>query len=186
MREDASVRTGDETEANLVLVYDALRDLARRQMRRESAAHTLQPTALVNEVYLRLMKDGPRRWSHRGHFFAAAGEAMRRILIEHARGRKTARRGSGERPASLEERWVAAASTMPDDTLLELSDALTALESEAPEWADLVKLKFFVGMTNDEIAEVLEVSPRTVVRRWRTARTWLHARMSSSLDTDDE
>ena len=169
-----------DTPALITDVYKAIHLLARRRMAREGAALTLQPTALVNEVYLRLAQDGSRTWESRGHFFAAAAEAMRRILVEHARARQAEKRGGGERPVPLEQPDLAFVLDhgLDDTELLDLHDALNALEAEARRHALVVKLKFFVGMTAPEIAEAIGVSVPTVDRDWAVARAWLKDRMT--------
>ena len=164
----------------LPLVYDELRRLARRKMQREPSGHTLQATALVHEAYLRLIHpgDASAKWDGRGHFFAAAAEAMRRILIDQARQHGQLKRGGGARPVHLDE--VEATSDLPDDELLALDEALRQLALEEPAKAELVKLRFFAGLTVDEAAQVVGISSSTAERHWRYARAWLYRRMSTS------
>lgn len=170
----AELRQGDRAAANelLPLVYAELRRLAVQRMSREQPGHTLQPTALVHEAYLRLVGDDAQGWDGRGHFFAAAAEAMRRILIDNARQRNRLKRG-GE----LERRELGdhdALALVDDvDGLLDLDAALTKLALVEPEMARLVELRYFAGLTVEETAEALGSSPRTVKRDWAYARAWL-------------
>jgi RNA polymerase sigma factor (TIGR02999 family) len=156
----------------LPLVYDELRRLAAAWMASEPSGHTLQPTALVHEAYLRLVGTavGDRR-DHRGHFFAAAAEAMRRILIDQARHRATARHGGAMRRQALDP--DAALIPEPRENLLALNEALDKLEAEDPLKANLVKLRYFVGLSLAETAGVLGMSERTAGRHWAYARAWL-------------
>ena len=174
----SDIESGDPDAANklLPLVYEELRRLARNRMSRESPDHTLQATALVHEAYLRLVGGG-QTWKSRGHFFGAASEAMRRILVESARRKNTAKRG-GDRerdPADLAEIAVPHA---PDE-LLAVHDALDDLENADLESAELVKLRYFVGMTVDEAAECMGMSPRKAKYVWAYARSWLRDRLST-------
>jgi RNA polymerase sigma factor (TIGR02999 family) len=156
----------------LPLVYDELRHLAAARMAAEAPGHTLNPTALVHEAYLRLV--GPAdglRFDGRGHFFAAAAEAMRRVLVDHARDRNRLKRGGGRRRVDLDQLTDLAAAT--DDDLLELDDALDRLAKDYPAAAALVKMRFFAGMTLAEAAGALGLSDRTADRYWVFARTWL-------------
>jgi RNA polymerase sigma factor (TIGR02999 family) len=165
------------TEQLLPLVYQELRRLASRKMTHENAGHTLQPTALVHEVFLRLVGGKESQaWDSRGHFFSAAAESMRRILIESARRRAAEKRGGNLQRAELSDD---VAVIDPDDTatLLSLDEALTKLESEDAESARLVQLRYFTGLTIDQTAEILDVSPRTVKRNWVYARAWLKREM---------
>jgi len=167
-----AIGRGDErAPAQLLpLVYEELRKLARDRMSREDAGHTLQATALVHEAYLRLVDvDEPQRWQGRGHFFAAAAEAMRRILIDNARRRKAHKRGNGWQRQELE----AVAAPEPDDELLALDEALQKLSSIEPAKAKLVELRYFAGLTGEQAAEVLGISPTTADRHWAYARAWL-------------
>jgi RNA polymerase sigma factor (TIGR02999 family) len=151
----------------LPVVYEDLRSLARRQV--SGATPTLGPTALVHEAWMRLSAN-PATWNHRGHFFGAAAQAMRRILVEHARARIAQKRGGGVAPAPLEELSV----LMPDmDELLDLDAALTELEHNHPRHAQVVLLRYFAGLQVEEIARALEVSVGTVERDWRLARARL-------------
>lgn len=159
------------------LVFDELRRIAQRYMGRESADHTLQPTALVNELYLRLVDRRRVHWKNRAHFFGCAADMMRKILVDHARGRLTAKRGNGATKLQLEEQLMGTAKQ--DWDLVALDEALQklALVDERP--ARVVVLRFFAGLTHEEIAEVLAISPTTVKREWKMARLWLFRRVSS-------
>lgn len=172
--EDGDARA---TEQLLPLVYQELRHLASRKMTHENAGHTLQPTALVHEAFLRLLGGiESQTWDSRGHFFAAAAESMRRILIESARHRAAKKRGGNLKRAELSDD---AAAINPDDTetLLSLDEALTKLETEDADLARLVQLRYFAGLTIDQTAEMLNVSPRSVKRNWAYARAWLKREM---------
>ncbi|MBO0697852.1 MAG: sigma-70 family RNA polymerase sigma factor [Zavarzinella sp.] len=158
----------------LPLVYNELRVLAAHRMAAEKPGQTLQATALVHEAYLRLV--GDQRFNGRGHFFAAAAEAMRRILVENARRKGRVRHGGGQRRIEFEERNLAAES--PDNDLLAIDEALTRLAELDPKRAELVKLRFFAGLTMPEAAAALGISLATAERQWAFARTWLYAQLS--------
>jgi RNA polymerase sigma factor (TIGR02999 family) len=158
------------------LVYQELRRLAHRQMRRERAGDTLQTTALVNEAYLRLVDYERMRPRDRAHFLAIAAQAMRRILIERARSRRAVKRGSGEQRVSLDE--AADVSNERAADLVALHEALTRLAAIDPRKSQLVELKYFAGLNIEETAEVLGVSAPTVERDWRTAKIWLYREIS--------
>jgi RNA polymerase sigma factor (TIGR02999 family) len=167
---DAAAAGDRQAAADLLpLVYDELRKLAAARMAAEAPGHTLDGTALVHEAYLRLV--GDQQFDGRGHFFAAAAEAMRRILINHARDRSRMRRGGGRRRVDLDRLTGLAAAG--DDDLLELDDALDHLAKEYPAAAELVKLRFFAGMTLGEAADALGLPRRTADRHWAFARAWL-------------
>lgn len=162
------------------LVYRELRQLAQHLMLRERPEHTLEATALVHEAYLRLCgKDHPR-WEDRAHFFAVAAQAMRRVLIDHARRLKFAKRGGGQAPLSLDETATLSASTARE--FVALDDALNALEGVDPALRQIVELRFFGGLTIPDVAHYLGLSPATVKREWRTAKAWLYAEMSSGAE----
>lgn len=163
----------------LPLVYKELRRLAAGYIRREKPGQTLQPTALVHEAYLRLMKDRPGRWQNRAHFCAIAAHSMRQILIERARARGAVKRGGGGPRVTLDDALVAGEDRSID--LLALDEALERLAAMDPEQARLVELRFFGGLTIDETAEAMNISPATVKRHWTVARAWL-ARELEGLD----
>ena len=162
-------------EALCALVYDELRRVATQKLARERPGQTLQPTALVHEAWLRLGGDAQPAWRNRAHFFAAASEAMRRILVDKARQRQRLRHGGGQERVEFDEVQLAAPET--DETLLRISEALDALAREDPVEAEVVKLRFFVGLGNEEAAAVLGVSEKTVRRYWTHAKVWLYERM---------
>ena len=158
-------------DALLSLVYEELRKLAADRMANEAAGHTLQPTALVHEAWLRLMRSDAQQFENRAHFFAAAAEAMRRILIDHARRKSARKHGGNLERVDLEQ--IDLPTRAEDDTLLRVNDSLDALAREDPKAAELVKLRFFGGLSVEESAGVLGVSDRTARRYWRFARAWL-------------
>ena len=170
-----AVRSGDAgapTEL-LPLVYDELRRLAAQRLSHESPGQTLQPTALVHEAYLRLVGDsGGSQWENRGHFFAAAAEAMRRILVENARRKHSLKRGGALIRHKLDEAELLAPE--PREDLLALDEALTRLAATDRAAAELVQLRYFGGLSIPEAAQVLGISPRTADRLWTYARAWLH------------
>jgi RNA polymerase sigma factor (TIGR02999 family) len=176
---DAAKHGDNHAAAELLpLVYDELRKLAAARMAEEKPGQTLQATALVHEAYLRLVGgDQPGDWSGRGHFFAAAAEAMRRILVNQARDKGRLKRGGGRRREELVD-LSDPASASPDN-LLDLSDALDRLAAAYPASAEVVKLRFFAGLTIEESATVLGISPRTVVNRWEFAQAWLFKALSA-------
>ena len=167
-----AISQGDaRAAAELVpLVYDELRKLAASKLAHEQSGQTLQPTALVHEAWLRLI--GDQSFEGHGHFFAAAAEAMRRILIERARQKKSLKRGRGFERLDLEHADVAVHAD--DNTLLLVDEALEKLAREDPEAAQLIKLRFFAGMTNDEAGRAMGISERTAKRYWTFARAWLY------------
>jgi RNA polymerase sigma factor (TIGR02999 family) len=175
------IESGDPTasEQLLPLVYDELRRLAVRRLAQEKPGQTLQATALVHEVYLRLA-DGQARqcWNGRGHFFAAAAEAMRRILIENARRKKRIKRGSDRPRIELDEACLVSES--PSDDLLALNEALEKLVAESPARADLVKLRYFAGLTIEEAAAAMNISVATAKRYWTYSRAWLYHALAQS------
>ena len=154
------------------LVYDELRRLASVRMAQESGGQTLQATALVHEAWLRLVNEGDRTWANRALFFAAAAEAMRRILIENVRRKSRLKRGGGQL-IRIDISQIDLAHDKTDDRVLLIDEALERLRAENPEAAQLVCMKFFAGMTNQEVAESLAVTERTVERRWAFAKAWL-------------
>jgi RNA polymerase sigma factor (TIGR02999 family) len=158
------------------LVHDELRRLAHQHLRRERQGHTLQTTALVNEVYLRLIDQTRATWKNRAHFFAVCAELMRRILVDYARRRRYAKRAGEERKVTLEE--AAEVSKARATELIALDDALMSLAAIDPRQSEIVELRFFGGLTIEETAEVLHVSHATVEREWNTARAWLYREIS--------
>jgi RNA polymerase sigma factor (TIGR02999 family) len=161
----------------LPLVYDELRRIAAHKMHGEAAGHTLQPTALVHEAWLRLGADAQPRWQNRAHFFTAAAEAMRRILIERARRRKASRHGGDLQKIELDDIEIPAPGD--DDELLATNDALEKLAVIDPPKAELVKLRYFVGLSFEETAQTLGIAVPTAKRWWAYARAWLLAEMGS-------
>jgi RNA polymerase sigma factor (TIGR02999 family) len=159
------------SEELLPLVYDDLRRHAVVQMAHEAPGQTLQPTALLHEAWLRVVGDGERKWQNRAHFFGAAAEAMRRILIENARRKSRLKRGGNPQRVDIDQ--VDLAATTPDEKILLINDALERLQLADPEKARVVVLKFFGGRTNGEVAESLAVTERTVERHWAYAKAWL-------------
>lgn len=171
---------GDPNAADelLPLVYEELRRMAAHKMSNEARGHTLQPTALVHEAWLRLAGDENQKWDGRGHFFAAAAEAMRRILIDRARRKRAARHGGGQQRVEVQDMDLASPDS--DEQLLAVSDALDKLAVEHKVEAELVKLRYFVGMTNDEAAEMLGIAPRTAKYHWTHARAWLYREITGN------
>jgi len=160
----------------LPLVDEELRRLASRYMRRENPGHTLQTSALVNEAYLRLVEQKSVHWQNRAHFFGIAAQLMRRILVDHARTRQYAKRGGGAQKVSLDE-----AAMLTEERaagLVALHEALTELSGMDERKGRIVEMKFFGGLTTEEVAEVLQVTPRTIEREWRKAKAWLHHAIS--------
>jgi RNA polymerase sigma factor (TIGR02999 family) len=173
---DALAR-GDPTVADelLPLLYDQLRKLAAQKMANEAPGQTLQPTALVHEAWLRLAGSGQEHWHSRGHFFGAAAEAMRRILVERARKKARVRHGGQLERVDLDHVSVAAQDN--DDTILAIHEALEKLAGQSPQKAEVVKLRYFAGLEHAEIAGILGVSEPTVRRHWAYARSWLYAEL---------
>jgi RNA polymerase sigma factor (TIGR02999 family) len=168
-----AVAHGDPAVADdlLPLVYEELRRLAAAKMANEAPGQTLQPTALVHEAWLRLAGSNRQQWRGRSHFFGAAAEAMRRILIDKARRKASLKRGQDQPPEELHESRIEL--PVPQDEILAVHEALDALAAEDAMAAEVVKLRYFVGMTIPEIAEALEISPRSADRHWVFARAWL-------------
>ena len=176
-----AVERGDEnsSERLLPLVYDELRRLAAAKMCREPENQTLQPTALVHEAWLRLTTGEEAHWQNRGHFFGAAAEAMRRILIERARRKSRLKHGGGQQRLDIQE--LELADTTPDDKVLLINEALERLQTEDPAKARVVVMKFFGGLTNQEVAESLGVTERTIERQWAYAKAWLFSTVRQEL-----
>ena len=169
-----AIEGGDACAADklLPLVYDQLRAIARQRIAQERAGHTLQATALVHEAYLRLVGRQKVGWANRSHFYLAAAEAMRRILIEHARKRNRIKRGGDHRRAPVSVADLAAAQD--SEEIVAVDDAIRRLGEEDAQAAKVVRLRFFAGLSVDETARALDLSPRTVAREWAYARAWLH------------
>jgi RNA polymerase sigma factor (TIGR02999 family) len=170
---------GDSYSAEewLPLVYEELRRMAGAKMAREAPGNTLQPTALVHEAWLRLGGEAQPRWQNRAHFFSAAAEAMRRVLIDRARRKGRLRRGREHQRVDLEE--VTLACEDPDDTVLAVNEALEKLAAQDEVKAEIVKLRYFVGMNHQEIADVLDLAEPTIRRHWAFARSWLYAELKT-------
>ncbi|MGD8500494.1 MAG: sigma-70 family RNA polymerase sigma factor [Phycisphaerales bacterium] len=168
-----AIEQGDTKAADklLPLVYEELRRLAAQKMSREPPGQTLQATALVHEAYIRLVGSEDRNWSGRTHFFAAAAEAMRRILIENARRKQRLKHGGGQQRVDLDDAYVACEK--PSEDIVALDEALTKLATEDPVKADLVKLRYFAGLTIEQAAKILGISRATADRYWSYARAWL-------------
>jgi len=169
-----AIEKGNPAATNelLPLVYQELRRLAAHKMANEAAGQTLQPTALVHEAYLRLVGNEDKKWAGRAHFFAAAAEAMRRILIDNARRKRAQRHGGGQRRVDVQDVEISADSD--DEQLLAIHEALDRLAAKDKVKAELVKLRYFVGMTIEEAAQILGVSEPTAKRHWTYARAWLY------------
>lgn len=177
-----AMESGDPSARDALLdaVYEELRRMARARMAGERPGHTLQATALVHEAWVRLVGQSSRSWQNRAHFFAAAANAMRRILIARARRKAAQRRSGGAEHIDIEGIEIAAAT--PDDTLLQLDEALERFAAIEPRQAELVLLRFFVGMTIEEAAEILGISPATAKRWWTYARAWLFVELNPPRD----
>ena len=156
-------------------IHAELRQLAASYLRRERADHTLQPTALVNEAFLKLVDQRAARWQNRAHFFGIAAQAMRRILVDHARAHAASKRGGAMRKVPLDDASLTGPG--PDVDLLALDEALTRLAALDPQQSRVVELRFFGGLTMEETAEVMHISPATVGREWRMAKAWLSAEL---------
>jgi RNA polymerase sigma factor (TIGR02999 family) len=168
-----AVKRGEKlaSEQLLPLVYEELRRMAAARMAQETPGQTLQPTALVHEAWLQLVGEGGRSWQNRAHFFGAAADAMRRILIDKARRKSRLKHGGGQSRLDIDD--LELAETTPDDNILLINDALERLEKEDPEQARVVVLKFFGGLTNLEVAESLGIAERSVDRQWACAKACL-------------
>jgi RNA polymerase sigma factor (TIGR02999 family) len=187
-----AIEQGDPNAASrlLPLVYDELRRLAAQRLAHEKPGQTVQPTALVHEAYLRLVQTRPEQpWDGRGHFFAAAAEAMRRILVENARRKRSVKHGGGR--ARLDLADLELATTQPQPDVLALDDALTNLACKDKDKAELVQLRYFAGLTSEQAAQVLGISPATADRWWTYARAWLrheitHLRHADAVEAPKE
>jgi RNA polymerase sigma factor (TIGR02999 family) len=182
----AGLQDGDPSVAArlLPLVYDDFRALALRHLARERAGHTLQPTALVHEAYLKLVDQTRVNWQGRTHFFAVGAQAMRRILVEHARSRRREKRGGDRQRVELDEGAALAPERGVD--LLDLDEALKRLEALDERQARVVELRFFGGLNMEEVAQALGVSKRTAEGDWRMARAWLHRELAAGEDESGE
>jgi RNA polymerase sigma factor (TIGR02999 family) len=170
--------SGDESAPDKLfpLVYQELKRIARRHLRKEMPGHTLQTTALVNDAYLRLVDQKRVSWQNRAHFYAIAAQTMRRILLDHARSQARLKRGGAVCKVSLDEAAMVSAGQAAE--LLVLDEALQELARIDPRRSKVVELRFFGGLSNSEIAEVLKIAPNTVIRDWNMARAWLYREMS--------
>jgi RNA polymerase sigma-70 factor, ECF subfamily len=180
----SALTRGDDGAASKLIpvVYDELRRLAGSYMRRERADHTLQATALVHEAYLKLIEQRSVNWQSRAHFFGVSAQLMRRILIDHARGHTREKRGGEQKKVSLDEAFVF--SEKQADELLAVADSLNLLAKIDPRQARVVELRFFGGLSVEEAAEVLGVSPKTVKRDWSVAKAWLYADLKERYGID--
>ena len=176
-----AVEQGEEHSSQrlLPLVYDELRRLAAARMALEPENQTLQPTALVHEAWLRLVAPGEVHWQNRRHFFSAAAEAMRRIMIERARRKSRLKHGGGQQRLDIADLQLA--DTTPDEKVLLIDEALERLQAEDPEKARIVVMKFFGGLTNREVAESFNVTERTIERQWAYAKAWLFSAVRREL-----
>jgi RNA polymerase sigma factor (TIGR02999 family) len=180
------IERGDAKDMDqlLPLVYEELRVLAAQRLSQESPGQTLQATALVHEAYLRLVGTERQDWASRGHFFKAAAEAMRRILIDNARRKKSLKRGGGRRPVDLDE-FLAVDEARQAEEMLALDEALTKLAKQDPTKADLVKLRYFAGLTIEQAAKALDISHATAERYWDYARSWLRVEIGQIGETGE-
>lgn len=181
---DLSANKQGAGEALLPLVYDELRSLARYYMSREKSGHTLQTTALVHEAFIRLTGDENATWEDRAHYFRVAARAMRRVLIDHARHKGRQKAGGGWKRDALED--AAVTIGMHSGELIDLDEALSRFAEVDPAAAEIVELRFFGGLSVEDAARVLDVSPRTVKRQWRVARAWLKKEIGKGDDGDEE
>jgi RNA polymerase sigma factor (TIGR02999 family) len=174
---------GDSRAADelVTLVYAELRRMAKARLREERPGHTLQPTALVHEAWMRLMNQHGATWQNRAQFFAVAAQAMRRILVDHARKRSAAKRGDGTSSVDIDALAHMLTAPLPDDRLLALDAALEELAALDARQARIVELRFFGGLSVEEAADVLAVSPTTIKREWSTARAWLYRAVHTAL-----
>jgi len=180
----SALTNGEEGAASklIPMVYDELRRLAGSYMRRERVDHTLQATALVNEAYLKLIEQRAVNWQSRAHFFGVAAQLMRRILIDYARGHTREKRGGEQKKVSLDEVFLF--SEQQADELLAVDDSLNLLAKMDPRQARVVELRFFAGLSVEEAAEALGVSPKTVKRDWSVAKAWLYADLKERYGMD--
>ncbi|MFC1792771.1 sigma-70 family RNA polymerase sigma factor [Planctomycetota bacterium] len=174
------IEAGDERAVDklILTVYQELRHLAAKKLQGEAPGQTLQPTALVHEAYLRLISDQDQTWKSRTHFFSAAAEAMRRILVDNARRKKSLKRGEKHQRLNLDDADLALEG--PSEDIVALDEALSELAASDKQKADLVKLRYFAGLTIEQAADALDLSQTTAKRHWRYARAWLYTRMTES------
>ncbi|MFC1764273.1 sigma-70 family RNA polymerase sigma factor [Planctomycetota bacterium] len=177
-----AIEQGDAREADKLLpfVYEELRRLAAQKMSQELPGQTLQATALVHEAYIRLVGSEVQDWNSSGHFFAAAAEAMRRILIDRARRKRSLKRGGGHKRIDLDAAILMSGETRPMDDLIVLDEALEKLGDKDRVKADLVKLRYYAGLTSQQAARILGISPATAERHWDYARSWLRVAISTA------
>lgn len=170
-----AIEQGDPraTEELLPLIYDELRLLATQKLAREKPGQTLEGTALVHEAYIRLVGTGAHSWDNKGHFFKAAAEAMRRILIENARRKKSPKHGGDHKKMDMNEAILVIGDRVPPETMIALDEALEKLSKREKIKADVVKLRYFAGLTSEQAAEILKISPTTAKRYWTYSRAWL-------------
>ncbi|HXA66605.1 MAG TPA: sigma-70 family RNA polymerase sigma factor [Bryobacteraceae bacterium] len=168
-------------EELMPLVYAELHKMARRYMNQQNPLHTLQTTALIHEAYLRLAGEGAKQWQNRAHFFGVAAKAMRHVLVDHARTTNAAKRGGAVRALRLDEEIDSSGERMAQ--LIALDDALTDLAKLHQRQSEVIELRFFGGLSVQETAELLKVSPETVARDWRIAKAWLHGELNHSHDS---
>lgn len=167
----------ESVEALVPLVYDEMRRMAAVYLHGERTGHTLQPTALVHEAYFRLVQHDKMRWQDRAHFFAIAARTMRRILVDHARGQRSAKRGGPQPAISLDVAGDQAKPLEPD--MVALDDTLKDLASMDPDKAKIVELRYFGGLSIEETAQVMDCSRATIIRQWRMAKAWIHSQLSA-------
>jgi RNA polymerase sigma factor (TIGR02999 family) len=172
----AGVTAGSGSSEAVELLYAELRRIAAGVMASERHDHTLQPTAIASEAYMQLVEQPRRNWQNRAHFFAAAAQAMRHILVDYSRRKHSQKRGAGYQRVDLEQ--AAAVGIAPDEDLLELDEILKHLEKIDARQSRIVELRYFGGLTEEETAEVMSISPRTVKREWAVARAWLYAELT--------
>jgi RNA polymerase sigma factor (TIGR02999 family) len=173
------VKAGDSDAVSrlLELVYPQLRRIARQRLRQERSGHTLQPTALVNEAYMQLAGQMGKDWQNRSHFYAVAAQSMRRVLVDYAREKKALKRAGDRQQVELDEALAIVSDRL--DEILAIDEALQRLAAFDPRGSKVVEMRFFGGMTEEEAAEVLGVTPRTVKRDWNVAKAWLHGELRS-------
>ena len=172
----AGLSKGEAGEEAVELLYSELRRIAAGVMASERQNHTLQPTAIATEAYLQLVDHPHRNWQNRAHFFAAAAQAMRHILVDYGRKKRSQKRGGNYQSVDLDQ--AAQVGIAPDNDVLELDEALNRLEKIDPRQSRIVELRYFGGLTEEETAEVTSISPRTVKREWAVARAWLYAELT--------